>query len=207
MGATGLNPVPLTSGAVGAFEPVWSPDGTKIAFVRCASDPTCIQAQTYNDQSTEIWTMNADGSNPVRLTNNTFIDQDPSWSPDAKRIAFASAAGGGPVQIWAMNADGSNATQLTSLGITNAQNDQPAWSPDGTKIAFVRSPTDEIWVMNANGTNQTQLTNNRDGRPAWSPDGSKIVFSTRRNGSFDVFVMNADGTSQTPLANSSRDET
>src|SRR6185503_9170858 len=137
--------------------PVWSPDGTKIAFGR--------KTFTVNSQ---IYVMNADGSNPTRITNNSAADSQPSWSPDGTKIAFVSTRDESKGEIYVMNADGSNQTRLT----TNTEFElDPAWSPDGTKIAFTSTrdfpgvPGNvangfEVYVMNANGSNPTRLTNN-----------------------------------------------
>ena len=84
--------------------PAWSPDGSKIAFVKTS----------YYKQNSNwgvIWVMNADGSNKVKLTDDTEKFNSPSWSPDGSKIVF-----GGPVNksdIWVMNADGSNKINLT----------------------------------------------------------------------------------------------
>jgi Tol biopolymer transport system component len=60
--------------------PAWSPDGTRIAFMGGPDGPT----------EYDIWVMNADGSNPVQLTDSPGPDWWPAWSPDGTRIAFAS---------------------------------------------------------------------------------------------------------------------
>ena len=146
--------------------PSWSPDGTRIAF---ASNGHNFPAYPNPDRDFEIWVMNADGTNPTRLTDNTAYDRSPAWSPDGTQIAFVS----GPDQddfiqaIYVMNAiDGTGQTMITSDVVYQAA---PAWSPDGTLIAFVsgRDGTNEIYRMNANGTDQTRLTNSAgsDGDP------------------------------------------
>ena len=71
--------------------------------------------------------MNADGTNPTRLTNNPRLDCCPSWSPDGTKIAFARNIGVGNSEIYVMNADdGSGQTN-----ITNNPNDDvgPDWGP------------------------------------------------------------------------------
>lgn len=83
----------------GGYWPTWSPDGRKIAFA------------SERDGNSEIYVMNADGSNVTRLTDAG--GNFPAWSPDGRRIAFAS--GGGP-DIYVMNADGSIVTRLTDAG-------------------------------------------------------------------------------------------
>ena len=95
MNTDGSGQQQLTSDRCGSYEPVWSPDGTRIAFT---SD------RTNNE---EVWAMAADGSNQTRLTDDLELDSSPSWSPDGSRIAFDSSRTGA-FQIWTMNADGTN---------------------------------------------------------------------------------------------------
>ena len=76
--------------------------------------------------------MNADGSGVARLTDSEATDADPAWSPDGRRIAFASDRDGGS-NIYVMNADGSGVARLTD---SSAGDYGPAWSPDGRRIAF-----------------------------------------------------------------------
>lgn len=147
----------------------------------------------------EIYTMNPDGSDVVRLTNSPGDDERPGWSPDGTKIVFSSRRGGN-TDIYVMNADGSGLQRLT----THPSDDHAGqWSSDGTKIVF-RSSRDgnkEIYVMNADGSGQTNLSNNpaEETGPVWSPDGTRIAFSSNRNGEDDVYVMNLDGGNQTRL--------
>src|SRR5229473_3031682 len=100
------------------FQPAWSPDGKKIAFTSMG----------------EVYVMNADGSNPTRLTNDPAGGSAPAWSPDGKKIAFTSMA-----EVYVMNADGSSPTRLTYSRPDWDSADQAAWSPDGSKIALTRA--------------------------------------------------------------------
>ena len=151
--------------------------------------------------------MNADGSDPTRLTDNPAGDTWPSWSPDGRRIAFHSSRDDPDPNddedvwgIYVMNADGSDQTRLTDNA---AWDSYPRWSPDGQRVAF-QSYGDgnwEIYVMNANGSGRTRLTDNpaSDDGPSWSPTGRSIVFYSDRDGNREIYVMNADGSSQTRL--------
>ena len=100
--ADGSNLTRLTNNPGDDDEPVWSPDGQRIAFT---SDRDGINA---------IYVMNADGSNQTRLTAAQIERNDePAWSPDGQYIVFESRRDGNP-EIYVMNADGSNQTRLTN---------------------------------------------------------------------------------------------
>ena len=177
-------------------------DATMILEESSASDPVNkIAFHTMRDGNREVYVMEADGTNPVNLTNNPAEDSRPAWSPDGTKIAFESDRDGNR-EVYVMAADGTNPVNLTN---NPAEDGWPAWSPDGTKIAF-ESYSDgnrEVYVMAADGTNPVNLTNNpaRDGDPAWSPDGAKIVFESYRDGNREVYVMAADGTNPVNLTN------
>jgi Tol biopolymer transport system component len=174
--------------------PVWSPDGSRVAFV---SD---------KDGNYEIYVLRLDGSGVSNVTNHPAFDADPAWSPDGTRIAFVSDRADGS-EIFVMNADGSGVRQLTDM---REYSYEPDWSPDGGRIAFAAEGRDdqgkrhyEIFVMSAAGSARTQLTYDRaDGRnPAWSPDGTRIAFTSRRDGEAQVHVMNSDGSHPLNLTN------
>ena len=143
----------------------------------------------------QIYTMNPDGSNQVRVTSNAASDVDPDISPDGKQIIFTSNQTGNN-DIFLQ--DGSGAVvNLTS----NPANDEWArWSPDGRQIVFDSNRdggTYEIYLMNADGSGTpTELTSlpTLDRYPSWSPDGKQIVL---RRG-IDIYTINADG-SGTPV--------
>jgi len=131
------------------------------------------------DGNFEVYLMDTDGSNQVRLTYNNAVEYNPSWSPDRSKIAFASLRDGN-AEIYIMNPDGSNQINLTNY---HSNDRSPDWSPDGQKIAFSSDMNGdfrniEICVIDIDGTNKINLTNNpaHDHGPAWSPDGSLIAF-------------------------------
>jgi len=180
-------------------DPAWSPDGTKIAFVR-HSGP---------NNHGEIFVMNADGSDQRRLTlvNQHRNDRSPTWSPDGTKIAFSNQIYPG-ANLYIMNADGSEQRAIQG-GIY-----YPAWSPDGLKMAG-SSWNNGIILFSLDSSSLTQITQPPepfdlatyfvDYEPAWSPDGSKIVFS--RADDCDVadcyssrlYVVDSDGSNPTVL--------
>ena len=78
MAADGAGQVNLTNHPGADSRPVWSPDGSKIAFVSTRQD-----GFTH-----DVFVMDADGSNQVNLTGGSPFDTEPDWSPDGRRIAF-----------------------------------------------------------------------------------------------------------------------
>ena len=200
----------LTNNSDGDGDPVWSPDGKRIAFKSDRDGHVNVHGWPTHD----IYVMDADGSNPQNLTNNPADDWDPSWSPDGKRIAFTSRRDGPfNIEVYVMDADGSNLQNLTN----NPRDDRnPSWSPYGAHIVFSArrkghfenkfSITHEVYVMNVDGGNQRRLTENRnnDWDPVWSPDGKRIAFEADRKGNlekFDIYVMDADGGNLQKLTN------
>ncbi|HEX8424060.1 MAG TPA: hypothetical protein VF634_11640, partial [Pyrinomonadaceae bacterium] len=165
---------------------------------------------TRDGDGEEIWVMNADGTNQVKVTDVPGSQNlQPDWSPDGSKIAFLSnRISPYNFELYVMSVDGTNQTRLTfNDALVGAHNDYyPEWSPDGTKIAFVydggnTAHTDQIHVMNADGSGRVNLSNNTayEYNPAWSPDGSQLVFMSNRDGNFELYVMNANGTNQTRL--------
>ena len=168
--------------------------------------PGRIAFTSNRDGNPEIYTMNADGSDVKRLTNNPEWDGSPSWSPDGHRIAFVSYRDGDG-EIYVMNSDGTSLTRLTN---SPSHEEGIAWSPDGQRIAFAseREGNRDIYVMNADGSDVRPLTNHpsNDASPSWSPDGRQIAFESEREGNQDIYVMNADGSDVRPLTNHPSDD-
>lgn len=175
----------LTNNAFDEGTPVYSPDGSKIAF------------HTDRDGNFEIYVMNSNGTSPVRLTNDGEADLKPTWSPDGAYIAFASYRDGN-YNIYRMNANGGDVLQLTASSSTDYE---PSWSPDGTFITFYsdRDGNPEIYKMRPDGVNEVRLTNNAvsDSFASVSHDGKKILFISHRDGNSNVYTMNIDGLSPT----------
>ena len=202
MDADGSNEVRLTTDLAYDDQPVWSPDGSTLAFM---SD---------RNGNFEIYTMPGSGGVPTRLTNNFAADGFPAWSPDGTKIAFVRGDLRNPstFEIFVMNADGTNQVRLTNDVVIDGV---PSWSPDGTRIVFMSGGSSvfdpnsfEIYVMNADGGGRTRLTNNTivDGQPSYSPDGSKILFASgdaMTPDGIEIFVMNASGTNPVRLTNNS----
>ena len=146
----------------------------------------------------EIYVMNPDGTEQVRLTHTGAENRAPFWSPDGQRIAFVSDRDKNR-EVYLMNADGSNQLNLTRSG---GEDFSPSWSPDGKKIAFVsmRDGRREVYVTDTEGENQIRLTSSGDNwNPNWSSDSRKLAFVSNRDGNNEIYLMEADGTHQNNL--------
>jgi TolB protein len=160
-------------------------------------------------RGSDIWFMNANGTNPVPVTVGATGSAFPSWSPDGTKIAFQTVRNGRN-EIWRMDADGSNQINLTTD--VGGQYNVPAWSPDGTKIAFLAfhpgTTGTGIWVMDTDGSNKTLLAedDSTEAQASWSPDGSRIAYTADAPRPNDpgttkqIFVMNADGSNKTDIS-------
>ncbi|HEV7504750.1 MAG TPA: hypothetical protein VGS07_07565 [Thermoanaerobaculia bacterium] len=174
----------------------WSPDGSRIAFLRYDFDTLTVS----------LCVMDAGGSNLRVLTNvaGEYL-YSPVWSPDGTRLAFgasAYAAGVTTAEVFTINADG---TGRVSLSGAEGFNGSPAWSPDGSRISYVRThfssevpPTSEIYIAHADGTNQIVLAHPegaRDEGTEWSPSGARLAFTRNLpdGNTNDIYTVLADG--------------
>ena len=151
MNADGSNQVGL--GILGTFiteSPSFNQDGTRIVY-----SAGRLTGPTSSTQ--DIYAINPDGTNDVRLTTAAGVDNQPAFSPDGSKIAFVSFRGGDPDgEIYVMNADGTNQTRLTD---DTREDRNPTFTPDGTKITFNDRVDSQLSRVNVDGTGLVRLTN------------------------------------------------
>jgi Tol biopolymer transport system component len=185
--------------------PIWSPDGTQIAFTSSNDRSFNVNifrggdqllnsrewpawAASWSPDSTalvlrgapgdlELYRVSADGGNLLQLTDNPWGSWMPVWSPDGRYIVFVAGDGYGDWNIFRMDNDGGNVLSLTSS--KDANNMFPAISPDSQRIAFVsdRYGDQDVYLMNIDGSDLQRLTWTTDYemQATWSPDGQKLL--------------------------------
>jgi Tol biopolymer transport system component len=203
-------------------DPVWSPDGGKIAFI--------TPDYTPGEEKSALYVMNADGTNKTQLALDLDLWSYPSWSPDGQKIAFTTGADT-PNDLYVINVDGTHKVGLITDSISGNSEDEtqlgsPVWSPTGNEIAFASHtvhpvPDNDaistskpssvpaegltgIYLIEADGTGlckltSTVLTNTAEFlgySPVWSPDGERIAFYDMET----TNVINIDGSGRKPLA-------
>jgi tol-pal system beta propeller repeat protein TolB len=161
--------------------PSWAPDGRRFAVM------------SLRDDNWEIYSMRADGTGGVQLTEDDGEDKWPAWSPDGASIAFVSTREGSS-DLWALDVESLEVRRLTSDRFTDHR---PSWSPDGSRIAWSseRDGKAAVFVMDASGKNVRRLTSPEHDslEPAWSPDGAHLVYVGSQDGYRELYVIDAEG--------------
>ena len=172
-----------------------------------------IAFASNQDGDYEIYTMNADGSDVMQLTNNDIPDSDPNWSPDGLQIVFVSFTSPTTRELRIMDADGGNNRSFLP---SSTDNFQPEWSLDSSRIAFIsfQSGSPNIFTVHPDGSNLTQITfgqGNIEGsnfhQPTWSPDGQYLAYLMGELGgsvpgshdSFGLYTIDMNTLSSTTL--------
>lgn len=178
--------------------PAWSTDGRQIVFNE-APPP---------DGTSEIWLMNADGSNQhLLLAERGFAEQRPSFSPDGTKVVFGrcdlNLGEGDSCGIFTVRTDGHGIETIVPIRLGDTDR-SPMYSPAGKTIAFIISPDEHggfsgvTYLVDVDGSNRRRITPPAPCliRPDWSPDGTEItLFAHLCNPQNEtIAVINADGT-------------
>jgi hypothetical protein len=172
-----------------------APGGARIAIERDTHEQC---GHIYNAQGYDLYTATADGTAPIRLTDNCPAgDFNPAWSPSGTHIAWSRGG-----HIWSMRADGTDASALTCFGPGSDPDYDPSWSPDGRQILFERIA--DVWIMNSDGSDARFLVHGAGA--SFSPDGTHILYQRGEPlPEPGIHSMKADGTDDVRLTSGNFD--
>ncbi len=174
MNSDGSNQKQITGMTNGACQPVWSPDGMKIAFI----SPCNGRKEVY--QGAKIYMIDADGKNmnPLSVPSNQAGDFSPAWSPDGSMLAFVSLRADAKPHIFLYSFESSSIQQVTDAAYGDVS---PSWAPSGLQLAFIRQfPNPQVWITDLTGKQQFQYSPSGpvfNAFPEWNLDGSTLYYS------------------------------
>jgi Tol biopolymer transport system component len=164
--------------------PALARDGSRLVFTRSL-------------HTNGIWrqALGGDGPGPAEpVLVSTRWDSNPQFSPDGRRIAFASTRSGS-AEIWVSRADGTEPVRLTSFG--GPHTGLPRWSADGKYLAFEAriEGQPDVFVLPVEGGSPRRLTDSPalDVAPSWSHDGRWVYFGSNRSLEWQVWKVPAEG--------------
>ena len=198
-----------------------SADGTRIVYAACAFSEEAVVLEEGERQvlNYEIFVSNFDGGKKTRLTNNTYMDFNPAWSPDGGNIAFISDPDRSVLQGGITEFEDGREIELEAtiritihqvatgenreIGLPKGLAAAPIrleWSPKGDRIAFVVLEGEQhpwnlaVYTVGADGSGLTRISDARSG-PAWSPDGEALAMMVEpgSQGEEVLCIFAADG--------------
>ncbi len=189
--ATGRVELRLTLPCEALYYPAWSPVSDSLVVVG------------LKDGRSDLWMVHARTGEVHRLTDDTWDEKEPCWTPDGRTVTFASdratpvvlhpgrlEKGFGHYGLYDLDlASGTVRPLLDTWGDDHS----PAWSPDGRRLAFIadRDGTPNIMLYSLGDSTFTQLTDVTGGISSlsWSRQNDRLVFSAFNRGGFDVFAV------------------
>ena len=179
--------VRLTKDSSRKGEPVFSPDGERIAFAR----------KLAGELTNQVCTIAAFGGETVTAVSSGSM---PAWSPDGVHLAYVTRKPGEPEELAISSLDGTETRKILVGDAIYPFLGKPSWSPDGKTIAVSRSrggDSREIWLVPVNGTGATQFTHGPQGvssdTPVFAADGRGLVFRSNRGGAWNLWYEELDG--------------
>src|SRR2546426_760824 len=193
-------PLRLTTNPASDTDPIWSPDGRYIAFLRqSAADGGVFLVPSLGGAERKL--ADAFPYRPVVIGNTL------SYSPDGKLLAAPDKnSQQQPFSIVSISIETGEKTRLTSPPTGSVGDFFPAFSPDQKTLAFVRSlsiAAADIYLLPLHGGEPKRLTTDNTSIRglSWTSDGKEIVFASRRSGSFEIWLCDSDGSSARQLTN------
>jgi Tol biopolymer transport system component len=173
------------------YYPAWSPVSDSLVVVG------------VKDGRSDLWLVDTGSAQVTRLTDDTWDEKEPAWTPDGRTVTFSSdrlapvvlhprrlERGFGSYGLFNLDLASGQVTQLLD---THGDDHSPAWSPDGRKLVFItdRSGTPNICLYDLADSSITQLTDVLGGVSSlsWSRENDRLVFSAFNRGGFDVFAV------------------
>ena len=192
-------------------------EGEQLVYASCefptvgvsdGKDPSTVDRSKFNY---EIVTINLDGTGQQRLTENSYIDHFPAWSPDGSRIAFLANPTGGHratgLALYTMAPDGSD-VQVVAPSLPGGLDLAPlVWSPDGEKLAFHAyeggswPPRNALYTVRLDGTEITQIAENVVSKASWSPDARRLAVARVEGENIVLVTLAADGSDEQMITN------
>jgi TolB protein len=177
-------PIRLTNSPADERDPVWSPDGRRLAYA------------SRQDGNWDIYIYDLAANTTTRMTYDLGFQAGPGWSPDGRWLVYENYVGGN-LDVYVMPVEGNTGVPQRLPGNSDAPDFSPAWSPLGRQIAFVswRDGNQDIYVFSLDDQSVTNVTNTPltdEDHPSWSPNGELLAFSAVDVGREKVFVKSVE---------------